>query len=243
MAASRFFDVSTVNQLCYCLNSFSLEDPDATSNKIYEKYYTKEFGLNKGEILKFLRNQLDDVIKLLRFYFQKYFQKNVKPISQAADITPSYVISFNYTNTYKIYGIKPEDVFHVHGNLEKGNMVLGFNDDKPKNLDFVYFKKYFQRIQKRTGYMEESRFHLVENEYSHTEIPVVTHFFGHSMDITDKDIIKKLNDLSSRFVIYYRDQEDFEKKVINLIKIFGKKGATKDIQNGKFEYVECEEHK
>mgnify|MGYP001207840005 FL=1 len=46
--------------------------------------------------------------------------------------------------------------------------------------------------------------------------------FGHSLDITDKDILKKfiLNE-NVKIIIFYTDKEDYKKKIINLIKIIG----------------------
>lgn len=216
-------------------------------NYLKEKYYTEEFGLNKREVIKVLRSQLNEVIELLRLYLQNYCydkQKgNLKAIKQISDIHPSYVISFNYTDTYKVYGIKTEDVFHVHGNLEKDNMVLGFDDDEPENLDFIYFKKYFQRIQKLTGYIDDSKFKktyisLDENNHMKDEKPLV-HFYGHSMDKTDGDIIKTLRKMSGGFVIYKCSQEDYEQKVVNLIDVFGKKDAMDMIEKGFIKFENC----
>lgn len=153
-------------------------------------------------------------------------------IFQIKAINPLYVISFNYTDTYKVYGIKPEDVFHVHGSLYKDNMVLGFNDDEPENLDFVYFKKYFQRMQKLTGYIDELKL------YYNGDAALI-HFYGHSMDKTDGDIIQKLRSMANGFVIYKYNQEDYEQKVINLIDVFGKKDATNMIQTGWIKFVPC----
>ena len=67
------------------------------------------------------------------------------------------------------------------------------------------------------------------------------HFYGHSMDNTDGDIIRKLKKLSDGFVIYKYNQEDFEQKVINLIDVFGKEEATKLIQNGFIKFEPCSE--
>ena len=194
---------------------------------------------------------MNDVIELLRLYLQNYCydkQKDkLKAKKQISDIHPCYVVSFNYTDTYKVYGIKSEDVFHVHGSLERKNMVLGFDDDEPENLDFVYFKKYFQRIQKLTGYIDDSKFkrtyNLDENSRIKVEKEVLVHFYGHSMDKTDGDIIKKLKELSSGFVIYVRDPAkypDYEQIVINLIDVFGKDDATKMIEKGFIKFKRCE---
>ena len=212
--------------------------------------YNKIYGLNTQKIIRKLRMELDGLVKALENYFiletgLNPIDKTSQKLKQIADIRPSYVISFNYTTTYELYGINEDNVHPVHGmiNSNPNNMVLGFNDEDEENLDFVYFKKYFQRIQKRTGYIDENRFHVVENQYSITDVPVVTHFYGHSMDATDKDVIEKLYDLSKQFIIYYLNQDDYEQKVINLISVLGKENATDDIQQGRIKLVEISQKK
>ena len=224
-----------------CIYKFNLFDRDDSRGYVLSKhmnpiYYTNSYGLNKREILKFLKMQLDEIIKLLQHYLiyaTEDFDK-IDKIQQIADINPRYVISFNYTYTYKKYGIRNEDVFHVHGRLLKNNMVLGFNDEDPENLDFVYFKKYFQRIQKMTGYINEAK--IIDHDADLYPNPII-HFYGHSMDKTDGDIIVKLRSLARKFVIYTYNQEDYEQKVINLIDVFGKKDATELIQTKFIEFV------
>lgn len=224
-----------------CIYKFNLFNREDSRGYIFSKhmdpiYYTNDYGLNKREVLKFLKKQLDEVIELLRRYLVYATEDldKIDKIQQIADIKPRYVISFNYTYTYKKYGVKDEDVFHVHGRLLKNNMVLGFNDEDPENLDFVYFKKYFQRIQKLTGYINEAR--LIDRDADLTPKPII-HFYGHSMDKTDGDIIVKLRSLARGFVIYTYNQEDYEQKVINLIDVFGKKEATELIQTKYIEFV------
>lgn len=230
----------------YCLFMFPLYNQDNSrgyinSKHLYKKYYTNEYGLNKKEILKLLKSQLEDLIQLLKIYLKNSVEektKDIAKIEQISRINPSYVISFNYTDTYKTYGINPDDVFHIHGSLDKDNMVLGFNDENPNNLDFVYFKKYFQRIQKLTGYID--RYKMYEYNDTARGDAAIVHFYGHSMDKTDGDIIQKLYSMSSGFVIYTYDQEDYEQKVINLIDVFGKDNAIEMIQTGKIKFVPCE---
>lgn len=212
--------------------------------------YNKVYGLNTQKIIGKLRKELEGLVRALENYFiletgLNPVDKTSSKLKQIADIRPSYVISFNYTTTYELYGISEDNVYHVHGkiNSNPNNMVLGFNDEDEENLDFVYFKKYFQRIQKRTGYIDEDRFHVLGNQYSITDVPVVTHFYGHSMDATDKDVIEKLYDLSKQFIIYYLNQDDYEQKVINLISVFGKENATDDIQQGRIKLVEISQEK
>ena len=101
-----------------CLFMFNLFDRDATRanyicKHLDKKYYSDLFGLNKREILNLLKEQLDEVIRLLQLYLKKYIYENetdIKKINQIQSINPSYVISFNYTDTYKRYGIKAIDI-------------------------------------------------------------------------------------------------------------------------------------
>lgn len=243
-ASSLDMSQSQMLRTINCLFEFEpLFDRDDTKGFHYSlhmnpKYYTSEFGLNKREILKFLKAQLDEVIDLLQRYLVYATEDldKIDKIQQIADINPRYVISFNYTYTYKKYGIRDEDVFHVHGRLLKNNMVLGFNDEDPENLDFVYFKKYFQRIQKLTGYIDKEK--MMDCTSDITPYPII-HFYGHSMDKTDGDIIQKLRTKADGFVIYTYNQEDYEQKVINLIEVFGKDEATELIQTKFIEFVHC----
>ena len=61
---------------------------------------------------------------------------------------------------------------------------------------------------------------------------------GHSLSKTDGDKIIEMENLSLQMIIYYKDQEDYENKVINLINIFGKKDATEKIRFKKIIFME-----
>lgn len=222
--------------------------------KIFEQYFVKPDGMlsgmkitdefkngfgefNKKKFLDTLKRDLDDTIRALWHYlkFDLEQAEEIKLSEQIKNIQPSYVINFNYTNTVsELYKVEEENIFYIHGNLkdESKNMVFGIPDDKEENLDFVYFKKYFQRIQKKTGVVEQSRFHANESE----RIPVNLHFFGHSLGLTDSDVIREITEMSDKMTIYYLDQSDYESKVINLLHIFGKKDGVEKIQNGLIEF-------
>ena len=109
----------------------------------------------KKTLLRDLKNEFLEFIEALEIYFYEFVEKasDVHPISQIREIEPDYIISFNYTHTEKYYGIN--NVHHIHGvirdDLDCGsnNMVLGVNEYD--NKDFIYFVKYFQRIQKHCG--------------------------------------------------------------------------------------------
>lgn len=227
--------------------------------KIFEQYFVKPDGMlsgmkitdefkngfgefNKKKFLDTLKRDLDDTIRALWHYlkFDLEQAEEIKLSEQIKNIQPSYVINFNYTNTVsELYKVEEENIFYIHGNLkdESKNMVFGIPDDKEENLDFVYFKKYFQRIQKKTGVVERSRFRVNE---SGRVLPVNSHFFGHSLGLTDADVIREIAGMSDKMIIYYLDQSDYESKVINLLHIFGKKDGVKKIQTGfiKFEQIQ-----
>lgn len=140
---------------------------------------------------------------------------------------------------------------YVHGkadlrnDIQSTNMVLGIDeylegDARDKDLEFIEFKKFFQRIHKETGGLYEGWLEEIQSEKKIYEISAIVKengivkkhhrvvkyhkvfIFGHSLDITDKDILRKfiLNE-NVKIIIFYTDKEDYKKKIINLIKIIG----------------------
>lgn len=223
--------------------------------KIFERYFVKtdtmlsgmqiarEFKNTFGEFDKkkffdSIKSELDYTINALWRYLKFDLDSANRDMEsmQIKSINPSYVINFNYTDTIsKVYDIDENDIFYIHGDLkqESKNMVFGISDDSEENLDFVYFKKYFQRIQKRTGIIDRARFYVNENG---RVLPVNLHFFGHSLGLTDSDVIREIAGMSDKMIIYYLDQSDYESKVINLLHIFGKKDGVEKIQTGFIEF-------
>ena len=201
----------------------------------FENRYKGPFReFNKKLFLEDLKSELDDLIILLNYFLDTELEQlNLSTCSeQIKQIKAEYVVNFNYTDTCsKVYGINDGDVFYIHGKLNEvpNNIVFGINDSDSENLDFIYFKKYFQRIQKRTGLLDRSRF------YDRTEGNFArVHLFGHSLGETDKETLVQIESLSSQFIIYYLDQPDYESKVINLINLFGKDSVLEKIAVGKF---------
>lgn len=166
------------------------------------------------------------------------------------------VLSFNYTDTYeKLYTRNPYIEYdYIHGKasientMDTNNMVLGIDeylkgDTKNENIEFIEFKKYFQRIHKETGCLYRTWLDKMEkmdsgnikeltsikiNEdgtVTSTEEYVGYHrlfFYGHSLDVTDKDIIRDLV-LADKVqtTIFYMNRADYARKITNLVKIIG----------------------
>ena len=135
----------------FTLEAFNkyLEKNDMNAYRIKERWINPYNELDKTALLRELKRELDSVITALDYYLWECVENhNVDDLSeQIKCLNPKYVINFNYTNTCeRIYGINESKVHHVHGkvNSQPRNIVLGIRDDDIENLDFVYFKKYFQ---------------------------------------------------------------------------------------------------
>ena len=126
---------------------------------------------------------------------------------------------------------------------------MGLNEQREQKLDFIYFVKYFQRIQKATG-VEYKQF--VENYlttvYGGTyREEFELYIYGHSLDETDEDILKfVIGDIDKngnirfkpeKIIIFYYDPTDYEQKVINLIKLFGRNIVEENMEKKMFDFV------
>ena len=219
-----------------------------------DKYMSDSYGVLKKKLLQALKDDLEEFILALEIYLYEFVHKNegIKPLKQIADIHADCVISFNYTLTERIYGIAEEDVHHLHGSIRKdasdvNNMVLGVNEREPQNLDFIYFVKYFQRIQKHCGTRYKE---FTKREVSDWGImcPQSYHLYiyGHSLDVTDEDILKyligdldehgRLQMAARQVTIFYYDQTDFERKVINLVNLYGRTVVEEKMERDEFHF-------
>ena len=242
-------------------NSFFPEYFTILNNKIFvnKNYVDSSYGLMKKTLLRDLKNEFLEFIEALEIYFYEFVEKasGIHPISQIRKIEPDYIISFNYTHTEKYYGVN--NIHHIHGvirdNLDSGinNMVLGVNDYD--NKDFIYFVKYFQRIQKHCGvdykyFINEPCIFKSSDEFDKEYNDYELYIYGHSLDETDKDVLKfaigdfddenKFQMKARKVVIYYYDQQDFELKVINLITLFGRDIVEKNMDDDKIIFIKID---
>lgn len=160
----------------------------------------------------------------------------IKPVDYLGLSRFSYVLSFNYTNTYeRLYGNAQTQYCYIHGKAQadkdKSNIIIGVDDeltDGKESRDFqcVRFKKYYQRIILRTGAEYKDWLHAIKEN-------ACVHIIGHSLDRTDYDILYEFfDDPRFRIIVYYRDPADYEKKVQKVIKLLAYKGA-----NGRDELI------
>lgn len=221
---------------------------------------------------QFLNKELERLIRALEIYIVEFvggilISKNSTDINR---LNPDHVLSFNYSNTYeKLYGNgKKIEYDYIHGKadinntIESNNMVLGIDeylpiDRKDREISFIAFKKYYQRIYKGTGCEYKDWMYTVKESAKSIEsklregypeqIPFIKftndarhnlYIFGHSLDVTDKDILRDLilND-NVYTKIFYFNKIDLASKIANLVKVIGQDelirrtgGSTKTIE-------------
>ena len=185
---------------------------------------------NKEMLLSTMKRELDDLIKCLDYYLLD-FVSNIKVEQYSEQIKElSYInlLNFNYTYTYaSVYGKNSLREHHrIHGDCLEEDMVLGIPDESfPSTLDYIYFQKYFQRIQKHTGnYYKSWITEPNAREKSLEDVPINVFIMGHSLADSDKGILKEIfmNDFVCKITIFYHSQLAYEQQVINLVSMFGK---------------------
>lgn len=123
--------------------------------------------------IKNLEKNLNELTNMLRDYLLEQDISNLTKTKDISDIDYkiTHVLSFNYTDTFrKLYSKLDNDkIDFIHGSLNKNNLVLGINetlteDTENKIIATVYFKKYFQRIYKKTDYQYVSWLDSTDSE-------------------------------------------------------------------------------
>ena len=154
------------------------------------------------------------------------------------------ILCFNYTHTYKkLYGNNDKAKIHyLHGetqdNIDSNNMVLGIDEyystyEKDQHTNYNIYKKFTQRIINETGFLYRSWIAKMDNitykfrNYpalgeTGTSLPNNVYIFGHSLDITDKDVIKDFIDKDGvQTTIFYYDKQQQTQQIANLVKMLG----------------------
>lgn len=244
VASSNLIDRSESSLYLYEFERLKLMDKfceksDAHWIRFQSMYFKAYEGIDKNVILETLKCDLNDLIKLFKYYLEENVinQPVTKLSKQIESINPDYVINFNYTNTYEHYGINREDVCYIHGSVQDDNMVLGIRDIDEKDIDSIYFKKFFQRIHKHTDVIQWDRFGKIQS-LTETSREATTYFFGHSLSKTDGDLIRNIFANSRKIIILHlKGHNDYEQKVINLIDTLGKEIVIQGMYSGQIEFI------
>ncbi len=191
---------------------------------------------------------LQDLVRCLEIYLDdcvgkmpiQYFSPDIQ------ELKIDSVLSFNYTviPTDVYPSLANTHPHYIHGCAKTdrpatdNNMVLGVNEywegpDKNTHTNFNLYKKFVQRIIKETGidykkaleYMrseDNKRRTILENRTP--ESPYINHIyiFGHSLDVTDGDILREVMGADDAdTTIFYKDKQQQANQIANLSKVLG----------------------
>ena len=227
-----------------------LNPKDVSSTRI-----SKEQILKIRDTLLLDLNRLTKCLEIYLILVSKTFLEGndrVKKLPLIESLDIDHVISFNYTDTFRLlYAPNNDNIKYdfIHGKLSDLNddsdskLVLGIdefisNDRKNTDLTFVDFKKYYQRVFKDSTcnyktwlkYYKPSKYRKINTNDAANGLfcprpnGLNIYIFGHSIDVTDKDVLEKLllDKYKGDRIIYYYKEESRPDKIKNLIQIIGK---------------------
>ena len=191
--------------------------------------YPSKLETEKLYLIEKLKIELEELIECLRIYFLNFVESiNCNTFSeQVKSLGDVQLLNFNYTYTYKkVYGNLRSAHHPIHGDCLNGGMVLGIPDDSFKDkLEYIYFVKYFQRIQKHSGNFYKQWIEKPSPQMqTMSDVPRQVYIMGHSLAETDKGVLEDffVNNWVDKITIFYHNQNAYENIVINLVKMFGK---------------------
>lgn len=188
------------------------------------------------KLIRYLEIYLDDCV--VRMQIRRY-SPDIKGLEGGS------VLSFSYTaiptdvyplltNTHYIHGFAK-----VERPAVENNMVLGVNEywegsEKNFRTNFNLYKKFVQRIIKETGVEYKSTLNQMISEYRKSEPNHNQnrdyfslrynniYIFGHSLDITDGDVLKEIM-LAPGVIttIFYKGKQQQANQIANLSKVLG----------------------
>lgn len=228
-----FYRIDGYSNGVYLLQqSFSIEYPPGSGLYI----------VDKDKIMSVLATALSELSEALKLYLS-IFAESILYASGAHShfewTLPfrgiNRIITFNYTKTYE--QVYYNRIHHLHGSTD-GKIVLGINPDKYDKVEsadtlFIAFKKYYQRVMYDTDTEYLSWINQDGLEYT-------LMVMGHSLDVTDADIIMDLFAKAREITIVYHDDSAKSSYIGNIIKMYGYTGFDKlrKEQNLTFRHVD-----
>lgn len=243
--------VQTIDKVNREIQKSKREESEIKDISFYEKQLFESIKLNIDKVIgdgieEYKTHLLRDLNRLIRGLeiYLAYYVERITPDTRIQDIEAldiQCVLSFNYTNTYeKWYCTDKEKKIaydYIHGRINPkadentSNLILGIDEyllgeEKRTNNEFIEFKKFYQRIYKKTGCIYTDWVKNICEEQSvmrKARLPKNNvYIIGHSLDITDGDILKALINMpNTKTTIFYHTKEAFGKQISNLVKILG----------------------
>ena len=263
--------IQTIDKINQKIQKCKREERSVPDILLYEKQIFELLGVdvlklyNEG-IGEYKINLLKDLNKLIRgleIYLACYVGR-MTPEVRSVDIENldiNCVLSFNYTDTYEKWYCSAADkkisYDYIHGKINlnndenTSNLILGIDEyllgeEKRTNNEFIEFKKFYQRIYKKTGCIYTD---WVKNIYKQQQIykkgnPPQNNVYiiGHSLDVTDGDVLATLINMpNTKTTIFYHMREAFGKQISNLVKILGEDELISKVHGSDASIVFCKQ--
>ncbi len=221
---------------------------------------------------------LDYLRWLLNFYLSRYVNRldvdNYPPVlnNDLDNNDDIRIISFNYTNTVeRCFGKYVKNIDYIHGlaGENEGDIVFGGKFDSDEN-SFLELSKAFQRVKYPTKYdyirwlneVKESKQKKIDDKNSkllqESNMTVILDrlskgadkmiIFGHSLGMTDSDIIGRLFSVDNMNIKVYChvkktesaiDESDKNEIIRNLHRILKEGEVEERKAEGKLEFCDC----
>lgn len=253
------------------IDGFKLNLFGNVTEECFDKNYLS--NVTVGELRKYWYDHLENFIKAFNLYLAhfvdsisaeeiKNFAGVENIISRIEKIKPDYVLNFNYTHTYeKLY--PKTKVFHIHGECkqdpDKNNIVLGIDqywqteEERQEHVNYAIFKKYVQRIRKRTGNKHRTMLNylrvFVAPNVGRLLAPKA-YVFGHSLNKTDKDILADFFNLEIEsagmkedinITVFYHDKETEGELIANMVSLIGEEKVLEKSDKSRLRFIKLEE--
>ena len=263
---SFYYDERYRTQSAYLSQSFAY--PVKEEYLCEAPYNSGKVIVDKEKIAETLYSSLRSLANMLETYLSFFVDRPVARLIKNGQFKKdamlchwkwrdTSVVSFNYTHTMEqLYYTSQNPInamYYIHGELssserqDSGNLVLGINADKSDNLDqvdvtFLPFKKYYQRAFYRTDLPYISFLSKYTPDELHESFYNL-YVIGHSLDITDHEVIRDCFSRAITIHIFYYSPSDLSAKIRNLVKIYKKKGfdelrTEKNLQFHPFEVLD-----
>lgn len=202
--------------------------------EIYLDYFIHHINQDRllpSDLENYLQLNNVSIKYVLSFNYIDNFSKSYNTVASPHSITDYIHGNVKYISNTKTLS-KHSSKERINHLIHNNNMVLGFDehlDAKRKNelLDFVHYRKYFQRIYKGTGcnyldWLDEYKSNP-SNDVMIDNPPNNVYIYGHSLDSTDKDVFEKIfSREDTRITIFYHNLEAKDRIIVNLIRMLSK---------------------
>jgi hypothetical protein len=208
--------------------------------------------INEAKILKFLVESLKQFTQIFNKYLvlivERFLDQKEFKYSGVNFYLMDKIYTFNYTDVFeKLYGINKDKIVYLHGKMNKidssQNLIFGISDipESLKNNKVFDFTKYYQKIRKNNN----CKFIELPLKSKNNLKETIFYIIGHSLDESDAkyiiDLFKYLeldSNKYSKICVFYFDDNDFDSKLNNLIKIIGEEIVVEMNKGGRLYFEE-----